>query len=107
MSRLGQEISRAFKRIAWAHGGPIFTWNGNDYPCVPSSIVETKIFGEGGFAPETDLTLFVQIEDLPDPGPTVKQTLTYRSRVYDIDTITEVPGSEQIKIGCKDPNRAA
>jgi hypothetical protein len=96
------------KELERAAGNPVFTWpstNGNDYECVANEASSSKIFGEGGFSLEADLTLFVRIELLPATGPQEKETLMFGGRKYRIDNLSRLPGNAVLRMACNDPNR--
>jgi hypothetical protein len=86
-------------------GKPVFTFDGDDIPCIANEATSSKILGEGGFALEADLVLFVEVADLPDPAPQEKQILVYKSKSYRIDHIGALPGDAQIKLSCNSPTR--
>jgi hypothetical protein len=108
MSAIGRELKRGMKELEHAVGKPVFTWpstGGQDYPCVANEASSSKVFGVGGFALEADLTLFVRLEVLPDPGPKEKQVIVYKGRKYRIDNLATLPGDEEMRMACNDPNR--
>jgi hypothetical protein len=108
MNAMGRELRRGMKGLERSVGKPVFTWpstSQDTYPCVANEASSSKIFGVGGFALEADLTLFVRAEVLPDPGPAEKQTILYKGRKYRIDSLAMLPGDEEIRMACNDPNR--
>jgi hypothetical protein len=100
---IGRDIGRGLKGLERALGGPVFTWNGADYPCVANEAESSKVFGAGGFALEADLVLFVRDEVLPEVGPAEKDLVVYRGKTYRIDKIGNLPGDGQMKLMCNTP----
>lgn len=105
MSRLGREIGRGIRELRKAEAKPTFRWNNGDIPCVANEAASSKIFGQGGFTFQADLTIFVQATDLPDPGPQESDSIVYRGRQYRIDNRANLPGDEQVRLACTDPNK--
>lgn len=85
--------------------GAVMTWNGEDYPVVPTSAVRGKDLGAGGFKLRSDVSLIVRNAMLPDPGPQPKQKITYLGDEYRIDTLEKTPGEPFIRLECNDPNQ--
>jgi hypothetical protein len=85
----------------------VVTWNGADYPVWPGSAVRGKDLGAGGFKLRADLRFVVRAGVFPDPGPQLKQKVTYLGEEYRIDTIEKVPGETFVRFECNDPNQGA
>ena len=83
----------------------VITWNGSDYPITPSSAVRGKDLGEGGFRLRSDMSFVVRPGVFPDPGPQLKQRVTYQGDEYRIDTIEKIPGMAFWRYECNDPTR--
>ena len=105
MSLLSRELRRGLKALEKA-GESCFVWNKDSYPIVPGSAVRGKDLGAGGFKLRSDLKFTVRLEVLPEPGPQLKQTITYLGDRYRIDTIEKLPG-ELRWFECNDPDQGA
>lgn len=105
MSSMGRNLSRGMRDLRKEAGKPVFTFNGEDIPCIANEATSSKVLGVGGFALEADLVLFIEVADLPDPAPVEKQTLFYKAKKYRIDHIGALPGDAQIKLACNAPTK--
>ena len=85
--------------------GTMMTWNGGDYPAFAGTAVLGKDLGMGGFKLRADLKLIIRSGVLPDPGPQIKDRITYLSREYRIDTIEIIPGEPFVRFECNDPTQ--
>jgi len=85
--------------------GSVITWHGNDYPVMPGSAVRGKDLGAGGFKLRSDLKLIVRLAVFPDPGPQLKQTITYLGDAYRIDTMEKMPGDGFWRWELNDPTQ--
>ena len=81
------------------------TWQDNDYPVWTTSAVRGKDLGSGGFKLRADLTFVARAGVFPDPGPQLKQKLTYLGDQYRIDTIERIPGETFFRFQCNDLNQ--
>ena len=85
--------------------GAVITWNGNDYPVFPTSAVRGKDLGAGGFKLRADLTFIARSGVFPDPGPQLKDRITYLGEDYRIDTMERIQGEAYTRYVCNDPNQ--
>ena len=67
-------------------------WNGKPYPILPGSAVRRKDLGAGGFKLRADLKIVIRRDIFPEPGPQLKQQITYLGDAYRIDTMGKMPG---------------
>ena len=88
---------------------PTFTWAGADYKAFPSGSLFQKKAQAGGFLLEEDLTLLARADQFPDPGPAVKQLISYpgaAGQLYRIDSITTLPGGTLLKFHLNHPDQS-
>jgi len=104
---MGREIARGFRGLKRAVGGPVLTWKGEEYPCIANEATASRVFGPGGFAFEADLILFVERADLPEVIMVETQEIVYRGRTFRIDHVGDLPGDDQVKLACNDPDSEA
>lgn len=81
------------------------TWNGAEYPILAGSAVRGKDLGAGGFKLRADLRFLARTGVFPDPGPQVKQKVTYLGDEYRIDTMEKIPGQPYLRFECNDPTQ--
>lgn len=107
MGTLYEQILEDVEAISAELGGsentpPVFTWNGTDYECVPSTANHNKTVDVGGFSLMADLILSVRT-DLFDNGvypEEQKSKITYKSKVYRVITIGYVNHGAVIRLHC-------
>lgn len=85
----------------------VITWSGVDYPVWPTSAVRGKDLGAGGFKLRADLTFVARSGVFPDPGPQLKDKVTYLEEEYRIDSMEKIPGEPFVRFVCNDPNQGA
>ena len=91
---------------------PVFTWPSDSdsaddvYRILPGSATRRKDLGSGGFRMTSDLRFIVLVEELPEPGPELQQTIAYRGDTYRIDSIETLPGGLMKRFECNDPDPA-
>lgn len=77
---------------------PVFTWDGDDYRCLPGGARFKRDNGVGGFEISSDLQLTCLTapfgETLPDAG----EPLVYLGRDYTIASVTVSPAGYQMRI---------
>lgn len=84
----------------------VITWNSKDYPILPGSAVRGKDLGAGGFKLRADLKFIARRDVFPEPGPQLKQRITYLGDDYRIDTMEKMPGDKFLRFECNDPDQA-
>lgn len=85
-----------------------FQWpvtGGQNYVCISNTASESKELGIGGLGVVAALTLFVERAILPTPGPGEKQRILWKSKIYRIEMIDDVPGNSMIKLICNAATR--
>jgi len=95
---VAKEAERGLKTMERALGGPTFCWAGKNYPCSPGKNDELKVLGEGGFAPEWTIALNVRTSVLPEPGPGLRQSFTYRGHTYRVAHLEPSADGAWVKI---------
>jgi hypothetical protein len=105
MSRIGKASARAVKRLE-RDTEAVVTIAGTDYPCVANTSTRWSVFGEGGFALETDLTVYLRLEVCPTV-PSINDLVTFDGNSYRVLRPVELPGDGTFKLICGDPDRAA
>ena len=99
-------VNSGIGRISARLGNPLFTWNGEDYICVPSSAGEIRSLEEGGFSVDADLVLTIKSDSFTDGNiPKSQQKLTYRNRGYRIITVKQDASTAIIRLFCQDDSR--
>jgi hypothetical protein len=82
-------------------GGPVLTWNAEDYACVAGSAGGTLVLDEGGFERQADLVLIVDRNRFTDGLlPKEQQTLVYQARTYRIAKVTLDAMGALVKLAC-------
>lgn len=57
---LQETILADLASISAEYGSPVFTWNGTDYECIPSTANQGSEADIGGFNTDADLTITVR-----------------------------------------------
>lgn len=92
--------------IAADMGDQVFTWNSEEYICIPSSTSKGLNLEMGGFGAESTLVLNVRKELFTDDVyPQPKQTLTYNSVTYRIESQRQDATGAFLRLFCVDDNR--
>lgn len=92
--------------IAADMGDQVFTWNGEDYICIPSSTSKGLNLEMGGFGGEATLVLNVRKELFTDAVyPQSQQTLTFNSATYRIESQRQDATGAFLRLQCTDNNR--
>ncbi len=98
---LSEQFSEALAELEDLAPG-VITWDEEDYTAFVGSAISRKSLEAGGFQLEADFRFLIRRELLPEPGPQVKQRVTYLGRDYRIDSIEEVPGRAFVRFKCMD-----
>ena len=106
MSEIADFMADALAGLEEVTGATV-TWNGNEYPIIPTSAVRTKDLGAGGFKLRSDFGFIARPTTFPSPGPQLKQRVTYQGDDYRIDTIEKIPGVAFLRFECNDPASGA
>jgi hypothetical protein len=87
-------------------GNPYITFNGEDYPCIASSVGATANLEIGGFSVDTDLVITINKSLFTDEiFPKYQQLITYNLKNYRIISVrTDVTGA-LIRLFCQDDSR--
>lgn len=112
MSLLADEISILFEELQFItsdeNGVPVvFTWNSQEYPATRSKIIKRSLFGAGGFTPDNDLSLTVNIVDLGIAMPKPMEMIMFQGEQWRIDSVETSADGAVVTLRCNDPNRAA
>lgn len=95
-------INRIIARLA----NPTFTFNGEDYLCIPSSNGAVATLEDGGFSVDADLVLSTPVALFTDGTfPVSQQTITYREKTYRIITVREDASAAIIRLFCADDSK--
>lgn len=90
---------------------PTFTWTTPTkvftIKILPGSLRRSKNLEAGGFLKLADLTFVVRTADLPDPGPGLKQTITYLGDEFRVEGITKLAGDTLRRFEVVDIDQAA
>lgn len=78
---------------------PLFTWQGEDYVCIPSSLGNSQVLDIGGLGQENDLSLTVRINQFSNNlYPSENQTVIYKSVTYRINKVIKDGSGALIRV---------
>lgn len=102
-----QEIFVAdLKSITIDLDNKVFTYGGQDYECIPSSIGDASMLEVGGFSEDSDLSISVLKELFTDNiYPTSQQKIIYKSKTYRIHTVRQDVTDAFIRLSCIDDSK--
>ncbi len=83
--------------------GAFFTFNGVDYPCVPSVNEFKRVLDTGGFVIDKLLTISVQLQDENGSDvftvlPVAQQIITYNGENFRIESTKKHPTAAVLRI---------
>lgn len=86
-----------------AFGSPVFTFQGNDYVCIPSITMDKRELESGGFSTVKMLTLSTQAVDMGGNDiftsiPQSQQIISYLGDNYRIESVKRDPNLSYIRI---------
>lgn len=103
MGTLKQEIITGIQFQENDLENPVFTWQGNDYACVPSVNEFKRTLDTGGFVIDKLLTMVVRLLDengnaIFDTLPTAQQIITYNNQQFRIENTKTHPTGAYLRI---------
>jgi len=103
---LQDTIINDLKMIAADLGDQTFEWEGESYTCIASSRGDIATLEVGGFSIDADLSISVLKELFADGiYPRSQKKITYKSRVYRIQTVRQDTTDAFIRLICVDDSR--
>lgn len=82
-----------------------FTWNGEDYTCIPGALSEVYTLGVGGFGQNLTKVLVVRKDQFTDcVYPLSKEKLTYDDKTYRIVVVVENANKAFMRLLLSDDN---
>jgi hypothetical protein len=102
---LSDIINKSLIKINEQLGEPVFIWQSEEYPCIPSSTGKALTLEDGGFAVEADLVLTVRTELFETNYPSAQQKVTYKDIVYRIITVRKDVSDTFLRLFCENPSR--
>ena len=106
MSRISQNLQRAFSRLNGDLGNPKLTYNGAEFACVPHQADQSDDLGPGGLSPNYEVAFVVDATAFATV-PAVKGFVFYNGGQYQIERVKHSPCGSHYKLECLDINRAA
>lgn len=103
---ISETITSALQQIEGFMGDKVFTYNGEDYPCISGGVSETAQLVSGGFEVGFDKVLVVRKEVFTDGiYPTKKETVLFGAKTYRILTVIENGTEDFLKLVLEQPNK--
>lgn len=102
MATLYDQILEDIASITAELGNPVFTWNGTDYECVPSTANDSKQVDIGGFSSDSDLIVSVRSDLFFNSiYPEVqKSKITYLNKTYRVLKVGFLNHGAIIRLHC-------
>ena len=87
-------------------GEQVFTWNDEDYECIPSPDSDASVLGEGGFSIEVDLNITVSKDAFSSEiYPASQDKITFNNKTYRIITVRSDASGAFLRLLCNSANR--
>jgi hypothetical protein len=85
---------------------PVFSWQGEDFACVASATKKALDLMQGGFSKQEEVVLVVDKSLFTDGiYPSEQQLITYKSKNYRIENVTQDPTGASLKLNCVSDRR--
>jgi hypothetical protein len=102
---LGDEIESDLQNVEEDLGFPYFTWDGEDFRCIPSGTGQGGQLVSGGILSESDLVLVVRLTVFPNRQYPTQGLITYKGKQYRIDSDRVDVTGTFVRLACVDPDR--
>lgn len=82
----------------------VFTWQNNDYICIPNTANEERVLEPGGFSVNADLVLSTRTDQFVT-FPTEQEKLVYLEKTYRIIKVGKIALGVYLRLHCMSENR--